>query len=235
MLCNNTSPGSTLCTDKPWITNAEVFWLTAIILSNGVRLHRHRRWNARFVAKPCFLLGIRPELFYVLQGTLPFMSARLLYSWLKNKPIVHTAVDDLESFLWVLVWALVHIFLNEIGTTGESTVDLLVESFSSYSIRQIIIRESIIERDWEGVVFGGLFRDWLAISKTASFAIEQHVKTVSGSVHDVDLRQGASDQLEEYCTSIYREFIQTGHRHLESIGQYSDWKAVAEANPAWLK
>ena len=178
--------------------------------------------------------GIRPQLFYVLQGTLPFMSARLLSSWDQDRPIVHTAVDDLESFLWVLVWALVHI-LKEFGTTKNATVDLLVERLSSYSIPQIMMRESTMQRHWEDVVFGGLVREWLVISQKASFDIEQHVRTIFGSGQDVDRRQGTFGQLEEYCTSIYMEFIHTGLKHLESIRRYSDWKAVAEANPGWLE
>ncbi|KAH8990117.1 hypothetical protein EDB86DRAFT_2807421, partial [Lactarius hatsudake] len=43
-------------------------------------------------------------------GTLPFMSARLLDEWRLNNLVLHTAIDDLESFLWVLVWSLVCIF-----------------------------------------------------------------------------------------------------------------------------
>ncbi|KAH9083530.1 hypothetical protein EDB83DRAFT_2212655 [Lactarius deliciosus] len=43
-------------------------------------------------------------------GTLPFMSIRLLTGWYLGRPALHTAVDDLESFLWVLVWSLVHTF-----------------------------------------------------------------------------------------------------------------------------
>ncbi|KAH9040469.1 hypothetical protein EDB85DRAFT_1850184, partial [Lactarius pseudohatsudake] len=40
-------------------------------------------------------------------GTLPFMSTRLLNQWRLNRPVLRTAIDDLESFLWVLVWSLV--------------------------------------------------------------------------------------------------------------------------------
>jgi hypothetical protein len=45
------------------------------------------------------------------------MAIRLLKEWRTNqegnkrgqrRPFTHTAVDDLESFLWVLVWVLVH-------------------------------------------------------------------------------------------------------------------------------
>ena len=162
------------------------------------------------------------------------MSVRLLRAWACNQPIVHTAVDDLESFLWVLVWALVHIF-KEFRTTRNLMIDRLADWLSSYSIPEVMMKERTIQLDWKDAVFGGLFREWLAISKEASFAIEQHVRTVIGLGHDVDRRQGAFNQLEEYCTSVYMEFIQTGHKHLESIRRYSDWKAVMEANHEWLK
>jgi hypothetical protein len=163
------------------------------------------------------------------------MSIRLLSSWDEHKPIVHTAVDDLESFLWVLVWALVHI-LKEFGTTKNSTVDQLAERFSSYSIPLIMMKESTIQRHWKDVVFGGLIREWLAISLDASLAVEQHVGNVFGSGSDVNFQhEGAFDRLEEYCRTVYMEFIQTGNKHLESIRRYSDWKAVVDANPGWLK
>ncbi|KAH9026484.1 hypothetical protein EDB85DRAFT_1844617, partial [Lactarius pseudohatsudake] len=42
-------------------------------------------------------------------GTLPFISLRLVNAWAANHPALHTAADDLESFMWVLVWSLVHI------------------------------------------------------------------------------------------------------------------------------
>jgi hypothetical protein len=35
------------------------------------------------------------------------VSIRLLWAWLLKQSIVHTAVDDLESFIWLLSWALV--------------------------------------------------------------------------------------------------------------------------------
>ena len=174
------------------------------------------------------------SIMYVLQGTLPFMSMRLLSAWVGDLPIVHTAVDDLESFLWVLVWALVHIF-KKIAKTRNATIDVLAEWSSSYHFTNVMAREPIIQVGWKDVVFGGLLREWLNISLMARLAIERHVETVSGSGHDVDRRREAFDQLEEYCRSVYLEFIQTGHKHLENIRWYSDWDAVVEANPRWLK
>ena len=155
------------------------------------------------------------------------MSTRLLTAWNANQPTVHTAVDDLESFLWVLVWALVHI-LKEFGTTSNQTVDQLVEMLSSYSIPPILARDSTIQYRWMEVVFGGLILEWLAISQEASLVVEKHVKTVFGSGDDVGLQQGAFDRLEEYSRTVYMEFIRAGYKHLESIRHYTDWKAVVE-------
>jgi hypothetical protein len=33
---------------------------------------------------------------------------RLLISCQLRETIIHTALDDLESFLWVLIWGIVH-------------------------------------------------------------------------------------------------------------------------------
>ena len=176
---------------------------------------------------------IHPHLFCVLQGTLPFMSTRQLDAWDAGQPIVHTAIDDLESFLWVLVWVLVHI-LKEVGTTSNSTIDQLAKRLSSYYIPDIMMRESTIKQRWKDVIFGGLVREWLAISQEASSVLEEHIGTDFGSGDGEDLQQ-RFDWLEEHCRVVYTKFIQTGHKHLENIRRYADWNAVVEANPRWLK
>ena len=180
------------------------------------------------------LLYIHPQLFYVIQGTLPFMSSRLLTAWLQNAPTVHTAVDDLESFLWVFVWVLVHI-LKKFEKIKNSTIDALAVSLSSYSITGVMARESIVDINWEDVVFGDLLQKWLTTSQMARKAVKQHIKTGFVLEHDVGSQQKAFDQFEEYCKTVYTEFIQTGYKHLESLRRYSDWNAVVEANPGWLK
>jgi hypothetical protein len=153
------------------------------------------------------------------------MATRLLFSWRAYRPIVHTAVDDLESFLWVLVWVLVHI-LKEFGTPKGSTVDQLLEMFSSHDISHIMSRAEIVHQGWEDVVFGPLILEWLAISKQANLAIRQLLGTGSGN----DIQQGAFNQLEEYCTMVYMQYIQAGQKYLQSIRRYPDWKAVVEKN-----
>ena len=162
------------------------------------------------------------------------MSSRLLSVWDGDEPSMHTAVDDLESFLWVLVWTLVYI-MKKFRTTRNFTVDQLAERFSSHSITQIMARDSAIERRWKDVVFRGLILEWLAISREAAKSVEQHIATVFAAGDDVGLQHGAFNRLEEYSKTVYVEFIRAGHKHLENIGHYADWKAVVEASPTWLK
>jgi hypothetical protein len=161
------------------------------------------------------------------------MSTRLLVAWDGDWPTVHTAIDDLESFLWVLLWALVHT-LKEFGSTSR-TVNRLVERFSSYNLLEVMMRESAIV-NWQDVVFKGLVWEWFDISQEARSALRQHSSAVTHfeSGDDVDLQQGAWEWLEKYCRTVYLEFIRAGHKHLESIRRYPDWKAVVEANAGSL-
>jgi hypothetical protein len=39
---------------------------------------------------------------------MPFMSIRLLNASQVRETIIHTALDDLESFLWLLIWGIVY-------------------------------------------------------------------------------------------------------------------------------
>ena len=162
------------------------------------------------------------------------MSLRLLSAWLQGKPTVHTAVDDLESFLWVFVWVLVHI-LKKFEKIKNLTIDVLAGLLPSYTIEKVMAREPTIDDSWEDVVFGDLLQEWLTTYKTAHKAVKQHIKTGFGLGHSVGSQKKVFNQFEEYCKTVYTEFIQTGYKHLKSIRQYSDWNAVIEANPGWLK
>ena len=39
---------------------------------------------------------------------MPFVSMRILSAWSMKEKIIYTALDDLESFLWLLIWCIVH-------------------------------------------------------------------------------------------------------------------------------
>jgi hypothetical protein len=48
------------------------------------------------------------------------MSFRLLDAWQLRETIIHTAIDDLESFLWLLIWGIVHASKDIEGAKGAN-------------------------------------------------------------------------------------------------------------------
>lgn len=58
------------------------------------------------------------ETVYV-QGTLPFIARRVQQAWQNEKTTRHTPIDDLESFVWVMVW----IVLYHNGSSGRTVTE----------------------------------------------------------------------------------------------------------------
>ena len=101
------------------------------------------------------------------------MSIRLLTIWRANGLTIHTAVDDLESFLWLLSWALVHI-LKEYG--GKHPDILYLENaLSSKDMGSNLTKEYFIGRSWLNVAFGKLTQDWLKILTLARYEVKQFI------------------------------------------------------------
>ncbi|KAH9048838.1 hypothetical protein EDB84DRAFT_1261915, partial [Lactarius hengduanensis] len=164
-------------------------------------------------------------------GTLPFMSTRLLQDWRLNKPVLHTAIDDLESFLWVLIWSLVRIFQTFANITKDSIIYDLGHSLSS-RVFDHIQRRNQSARDWTDKVFNDLIQEWLNISDTFRIDVKKLQKTSTGLlVNDSDTSDAQKrifDELDERCGKAYKEFIQSGDRHLRTIRTFSNWEDVVE-------
>ncbi len=91
------------------------------------------------------------------------MSIRLLHAWSCDQAVLHTAIDDLESFLWVLVWTLVHIF-KEFTTfdNAKGTINTLTQTYSSYDFSKNQNKALVVKFGWgRAEVFGGLIHEWL--------------------------------------------------------------------------
>ncbi|KAH9003962.1 hypothetical protein EDB86DRAFT_2797806, partial [Lactarius hatsudake] len=166
-------------------------------------------------------------------GTLPFMSARLLDEWRLNNLVLHTAIDDLESFLWVLVWSLVCIFKTFANiTNNNSRVHDLGHSLSSRSFLEIQSREASAKK-WRDKVFRDLIRDWLRISETSRTVVDELQETLIELVNDGDTSDAQTrifDELDKRCGMAYKEFIQSGYKHLQTIMGFSNWEDVVSFN-----
>ncbi|KAH9163309.1 hypothetical protein EDB89DRAFT_562696 [Lactarius sanguifluus] len=166
-----------------------------------------------------------------LSGTLPFISLRLVNAWSANKPALHTAADDLESFMWVLVWSLVHIFKRIATITVDSAIiNRLAREFSSFDTTAVLSKGFTL-RLWRDKVFGDLIEEWSEVSDDSHKFLRRFEATFKlSAANDMDSQKRGWDRLEKYCREVYIKFIRAGYAHLENIRGYGDWKAVIDKN-----
>jgi hypothetical protein len=151
------------------------------------------------------------------------VSIRLLTAWLEKDPIMHTAVDDLESFLWLLTWALVRI-LKKYGSNRQGILTL-EHVLSSKDIATNVSKEYHMGRSWLNVAFGNLTQDWLKILTLARHEVEQFMSEFSTILAGSE-RLVAFDNLELLCKKVYEQVLESGFRHREEISRYSQWEDV---------
>ena len=164
---------------------------------------------------------------------MPFVSMHILSAWDKKKKIIHTALDDLESFLWLLIWCIVHASKDIEGAKDAN--DGIRDMLNAWSSNLTSNKSKLItaEKVWKDVVFEGLIKEWLGIFGGASEEAERVVNRLPSIT--VDNRQGsrwnnACDRLTLYCTDVYEEILKSGLNFLERIKNYPDWEVVVAAN-----
>jgi len=138
---------------------------------------------------------------------MPFMSIRLLNAWQGRKTITHTALDDLESFLWVLIWGIVH-----------ASKDIEGAKIANEGIQAMLIA-------WSGDVIYNLSK--LTTAESSWTDAVEDMSTVDLGSQEWD---DACNELESYCKDIYKEVLESGFRYLEGVRGYSDWDKVVAAN-----
>jgi hypothetical protein len=145
---------------------------------------------------------------------------------------MQTAVDDLESFLWLLVWALFQIFQHP-GNAANSIpgVPLLETAFSGTSMEAALGKHLVTSHGMgRDAVFGGLIREWLSIFDSARDAVVMHVEAVSSMPVGSSDSEEACNGLASFCEGVYEAVLESGYRHFEKIRMYSNWIDVVEAN-----
>src|SRR6266576_908454 len=110
---------------------------------------------------------------------MPFMSMRLLTAWQVRETIIHTAVDDLESFLWLLIWCIVYASKDIEGAmTANRGIQLMLDAWSG-DVTSNRTKLSTAENNWKDVVFGDLIREWLGTFRRASREDERLTEDMS--------------------------------------------------------
>jgi len=158
------------------------------------------------------------------------MSIHLLVACELGEQIIHTALDDLESFLWLLIWGIVYASKDIAGAKDANKgIQLMLNAWSG----DIIGNKNKLSTaycGWKDAVFGDLIREWLNTFRKAKEESEQIIEDMYTMSLDSEEWNGACDELESSCKIIYKEVLESGFRHLEGVREYRDWDGVVEAN-----
>ena len=161
---------------------------------------------------------------------MPFMSMRILAVCHERKKTIHTALDDLESFFWLLIWGIVNASRDINGAKAANQgIQLMLEAWSG-GVKTNITKETVVENNWNDAVFGDLIEEWLNLFRQVRVENKQVVSDLSLMDPGGEEWNRACNWLESYCKDIYKEVLESGFRYLEGIRGYSDWEAVVAAN-----
>jgi len=161
------------------------------------------------------------------------MSTRLLNAHRLGEPTIHTPLDDLESFLWLLIWGIVHASKDIEGAMAANRgIKLMLDAWKSEGgVDSNRTKLSTAENEWSDVVFGGLIDEWLTTLRTARKDKRQLIEHLPTIAQDQGTEWNqACDHLESYCIGIYESLLESGFGHLVHVGTYSDWSGVVIAN-----
>ena len=161
------------------------------------------------------------------------MSMRLLKACEKQEKIIHTALDDLESFLWLLIWCIVHASKDIKGAmTANEGIQLMLVAWSG-DVTYNRTKLTTAEKDWEDAVFGGLILEWLGIFGKAFNETKQlmrRMRTIPLNNQQGSEWSRACNRLESCCMTTYEDVLKSGFDHLKNVGKYSNWEEVIAAN-----
>jgi Fungal protein kinase len=149
------------------------------------------------------------------QGTIQFLSLRLLDAWEFENPYVHTAIDDLESFLWVLLSSILSIlelrnaldkheaaYLRHIRARDATTL-----SFKPATLGQIQTSIRLGEASTTMQAFGPLLADWGQIFPPAAEAAALALK----------LSANPMDELAKLTADTFKQYFTTGVSQLMNL------------------
>jgi hypothetical protein len=157
------------------------------------------------------------------------MSLRLLGAWQVGEATIHTALDDLESFLWLLIWGIVYASKKIPGAMDVNKgIKLMLDAWSGNANSNLAKLAHAL--GWKDAVFGDLIREWLGIFIRTRVENERFVQNMSSIRPGSKKWVKACKELESYCKDIYGEVLESGFRYLEGISQYPDWDRVVAAN-----
>lgn len=153
------------------------------------------------------------------------MASRLISHWASNASCLHSAIDDLQSFSWVLLWVALHSpdstpqMQKWIVSLSEDDPDALLHFKQSISAAISGVFPGLNPADFSPF-FGSIFP---LLSKWFAFAIE-----AENAVHDlaknVDMlpfdRSKFHAELRDLSLIYYAKYLEAGVDFLRENGAY---------------
>ncbi|KIJ39344.1 hypothetical protein M422DRAFT_257961 [Sphaerobolus stellatus SS14] len=136
------------------------------------------------------------------------MSINLINSLVRGGEIYHTPIDDLESFVWVLLWAIFNI-LTKNGIQLTRVEQDWFDTLRSSSLRVLrtkgnFIRYLPVPKNWSSrfLTFAPLLNEWLVLAAEARLVIGK----LDSPPTDV-----------QFYKDYYAQYLEIGVRYLESL------------------
>ena len=157
-----------------------------------------------------------------------FMSRRLLKEW-STRPL-RTAIDDLESFSWILLWIALHLSNRRTDLENDWLSSLSSDDIKTVAHCKSEILYSATADEFDNLeAFSSylstvipLLRGWWKVASDAGKALRKLIdrhssgkQGVDDVLHDDALRGGFYKELEELCLSYYVRYIKLGTEFLE--------------------
>jgi hypothetical protein len=148
-----------------------------------------------------------------VQGTLPFISCRILGAWVVDEAELHMAIDDMESFGWVVLWAGLH----QSGTMSV-TEKTWIDGLSADDMDKVAMKKHwIMTKKWPGSeTFSKgmqgllpLLSGWFSLARRAEGSVQEFIRShvgCSGDEFAMGLETG--EKLEGLCVDYYQQYME---------------------------
>ena len=160
---------------------------------------------------------------------MPFMSMRVLKAMQEKEKHIHTALDDLESFLWLLIWGIVYATKDIDGSNINEGIKVMLAAWSG-GVESNRNKWQNLEDDWMDAAFGDLIKEWIVTfrdARKANIDFARDTRFMELNTQDWHIK---CDKLESYCKGIYKEVLESGFKYLDGVKEYIDWDRVVAAN-----
>ncbi|KAL0960175.1 hypothetical protein HGRIS_011809 [Hohenbuehelia grisea] len=146
-------------------------------------------------------------------GTLPFISTSLANKRRERMPEFHTPIDDLESFIWVLLYELVH--WSHTRTTIEQ---LWWDGFNAGTVQRVALEKQSVVSKWVDKAlhqtlnlsqYVHLFRAVLHELFVSMAAYSKAVETM--------IRKASQTEFLALFNDAYKDFIQISEKHISRL------------------